>query len=646
MSVLRIYGALASLIDTRLAGLVHESVIDDAAVRFRHERFLVSRLATGLVMMLGLPPYLLLRGVPSGIEALAIASLLLPVFAAVLLSRTGILWVAHAISSAGLTGLVVCLAMMTGGANSAAAIWLVAIPLEAVVSGSRRATLAAAIVAALGALAVAFLPPLGVSGVLMEWSRTLAMPVFAITAIGHITAQAIEHFRHEGRWLAKLRDNELRDRMLLSAIDDLVTWHDCNGRVIEASASSARFIGAEASRLRGHGLLERVHVGDRPALLQTLSDVAAHGVPATVQFRLQLDAAAVRAEGAPRVIFAEMRAHRIDAARTGLPNALASGSSVVAVTRDVTEHRRHAEELERARAEAERADEVKSRFLATVSHELRTPLNAIIGFSEVLAGEGAMTIGPEQSREYAVIIGDSGKHLLDVVNTLLDMSRIQSGHFDYAPETFDLNALVRTCCDLMQLRAVKAGVVLVRSDDTAPIHITADLRACRQMMINLLSNAVKFTPSGGRVEVAIRQAGHHLDLIVTDTGIGIAADDLPRVGDPFFQAQSDTRRSHEGTGLGLSVVQGLVGLHSGAIAIESVPGQGTSVIVTLPVTCRTQANLAGPAPIRTASRVPGATDTARSPAPIRRPIGLFEASSEPVRESYVPDGGSPLRRAG
>lgn len=653
VSVLRIYGALASLIDTRLAGLVHESMIDDAAVRFRHERFLVSRLATGLVMMLGLPPFLLLRGVPSSIEALAIASLMLPVFAAVLLSRTGMLWVAHAISSAGLTGLVVCLAMMTGGVNSAAAIWLVAIPLEAVVSGSRRATLAAAIVAALGALAVALLPSVGVSGVLMEWSRTLAMPVFAITAIGHIAAQAIEHFRHEGRWLAKLRDNELRDRTLLSAIDDLVTWHDCNGRVIEASASSARFVGAEASRLRGHGLLERVHVGDRPALLQTLSDVAAYGTPATVQFRLHLDAAAIRAEGAPRTIFAEMRAHRIDGTRAGLSGAEldkveATGSSVVAVTRDVTEHRRHAEELERARAEAERADEVKSRFLATVSHELRTPLNAIIGFSEVLAGEGAMTIGPERSREYAVIIGDSGKHLLDVVNTLLDMSRIQSGHFDYAPETFDLNALVRTCCDLMQLRAVKAGVVLVRTEEAASIPVTADLRACRQMMINLLSNAVKFTPAGGQVEVSIRQTGNHLDLIVTDTGIGIGADDLPRVGDPFFQAQSDTRRSHEGTGLGLSVVQGLVGLHGGAIAIESVQGEGTRVTVTLPVACRAEPNLAGPAPIRTASRAPGAgPDAVRLPvAPVRRPIGLFEATAEPVRESYVPDGGSPLRRAG
>ena len=645
MLVLRIYGALASLIDVRLAGLVHESVIDASGVRFRHERFLVSRLVTGLMMMLALPPYLVLRGVPTGIEALAMASLMLPVFAAVLLSRTGILWLAHAISSAGLTGLVVCLAMMTGGAQSAAAIWLVAIPLEAIVSGSRRATLAAAIIAGIGALAVALMPPLAEGAPFLEWSRALAMPVFAITAIGHIAAQATEHFRHEGRWLARLRDNERRDRMLLSAIDDLVTWHDPNGRVLEASASAARFVGAEAAALQGHGLLERVHVADRPLLLQALSDVAAHGRPATVQFRLNLDPAAIRAEGASRVIFAEMRMHRI-----GESNPEAAGrlsSSVVAVTRDVTEHRRRAEELEQARAEAERADELKTRFLANVSHELRTPLNAIIGFSEVLAGEGAIAVDPARTREYAGIIRNSGQHLLEVVNTLLDMSRIQSGHFDYAPEPLDMRALVRACCDLMQLKFDQAGITLVRDASPVPVEITADLRACRQMLINLLSNALKFTPRGARVELALRWSGSNLDLIVADSGIGIGAADLPRVGDPFYQCAGGYERTHEGTGLGLSVVQGLVGLHGGAMAIESTRGEGTTVVVTLPRECRQDGGPVPVVPIRTRARAPLADGVLVPPAAatgivaIRRPMGLFEASPENIRESYVP-----LRRAG
>lgn len=223
MVVLRKDGALASLFDSRLAGLVHASVLAEPGVRFRHERFLVSRLATGAVMMAALPPYLVWRGVPSGIEAIAIASLFLPVLAAVVLSRTGSLWVAHALSSAGLTGLVVCLAALTGGPSSAAGIWLVAVPLEAMISGSRRATVAASAIAVAGAFAVALSGYLPVGALALDWPSAVAMPVFAVTAIGHIAAQAMEHMRREGEWRARMQDNEARDRLLLSAIDDLVT---------------------------------------------------------------------------------------------------------------------------------------------------------------------------------------------------------------------------------------------------------------------------------------------------------------------------------------------------------------------------------------------------------------------------------------
>ena len=618
--VLRTYSALAALLDARLASLVHASVAEDAGIRFRHERFLISRLAAGAVTMAGLPLYLVWRGAPSSIEVLGIASLFLPIFAALILSRTGHLWIAHAVSSAGLTGLVVCLAALTGGVQSAAAVWIVAIPLEAVISGSRRATLAASLIAAAGALAIAFdgawVPDVPAMGI----SAQIAMPVFAITAIGHIAAQAMEHIRNDGRWRARMRDNETRDRLLLSAIDDLVTWHDRNGRVIDASASAERFVGAPALGLRGHGLLERVHVADRPAFLHALSTVAASGRPATVSFRLTLDDGP---EGA-RTIHAEMRAHRIEGELAGLANP-----SVVAVTRDVSEHRRYAEELERARAEAERADEVKSRFLANVSHELRTPLNAIIGFSQLLAGEGAMALGPERAREYAGIIGQSGQHLLEVVNTLLDMSRIQSGNFDYAPETIDIAALTRSCCDLMQLRADAAGVALVRSRDETPVEIVADPRACRQTLINLVSNAVKFTPAGGRVEVSLRRIRDGLEIGVCDTGIGVGEEDLGRLGTPFFQAGGGGyRRSHEGTGLGLSVVQGLVGLHGGSIAIASAPDEGTAVTVTLPAECRKPGGTPMPAPIATSVRRAGGL---AGPRVVRLPLGLFDAEPAIVR---------------
>ncbi|MDP4021764.1 PAS domain-containing sensor histidine kinase [Methylobacterium sp. NEAU 140] len=636
---MRIKNILTALLDDRLAGLVHESVADDAAVRFRHERFLVSRLATGAVMMAVLPPYLLWRGVPSTIEALAIASLLLPILAAVLLARTGSLWVAHAVSSAGLTGLVVCLAGLTGGASSPAAVWLVAIPLEALVSGSWRATAAASALAVLGVLAVILGGTWGGAGPVIDLSHSVALPVFALTAIGHVAAQALEHMRNEGAWRERLRDNEARDRLLLSAIDDLVTWHDRNGRVLEASASAVKLVGAEAPALRGHGLLERVHVADRPAFLKAVSDVAASGKPATLPLRLHVEPAAGRADGA-RLIHAEMRAHRIERGPSD------AGMTVVAVTRDMTEHHRHAQELEAARAEAERADAIKGRFLANVTHELRTPLNAIIGFSEVLAGEGAIALGPERAREYAVIIGQSGHHLLGVVNTLLDMSRIQSGNFDYEPESLDAAALVRTCCDLMTLKAQAAGIAL-SADVRGPVEITADPRACRQVLINLISNAVKFTPAGGRVEVSLRRGLDDLEITVADTGSGVAEADLPRLGTPFFQAGlGGYKRAHEGTGLGLSVVQGLVGLHGGAIRIESAPGAGTAVSVTLPLDGRAGAAAdpaPRPAPIRTAVRhaVPPRSTV------VRLPLGLFdpEPTGTALAASELADASS-LRRAG
>ena len=624
-----IQNVVTSLIDDRLAGLVHESVADNAAAQSRHQRFLVSRLATGAVMMVGLPPYLLWRGVPSGLEVLAIASLLLPVLAAVLLARTGSLWLAHAVSSAGLTGVVVALASITGGVTSPASVWLVAIPLEALVSGSLRATAAAALMAILGVFAVVGLGSWVGALPAMDISASIALPAFAITAIGHVAAQALEHMRNEGAWRERLRDNEARDRLLLSAIDDLVTWHDRNGRVLEASVSATRLLGSAPARLRGHGLLERVHVADRPAFLKAVSDVAATGRPATLPLRLHVEAEAGRPDGA-RLIHAEMRAHRIE------HGAHESAMAVVAVTRDMTEHHRHAEELERARAEAERADAIKGRFLANVTHELRTPLNAIIGFSEVLAGEGSVSLGPDQAREYAGIIGASGHHLLGVVNTLLDMSRIQSGNFDYAPETFDIAALLQACCDLMRLKAEAAGLVLAASV-SGPVEITADPGACRQVLINLISNAVKFTPRGGRVDLSLRPGVDSLDIVVADTGVGIGADDLPKIGTPFFQAGGGGyKRQHEGTGLGLSVVQGLVGLHGGAMLIESAPQSGTAVIVTLPRLCRLPA-ATDPAPIRTSVR--------GAPAPrrvVRLPLGLFDA--EP-RTATAPSG-PVLRRTG
>jgi two-component system, cell cycle sensor histidine kinase DivJ len=584
-----------SVLETRLAGLVHESAQDDPVERSRHERFIITRMLTGLFVLAGLPPYLLWRGVPSEAELVAVVCLVAPVLAAVVLARSGRLALAHAISGTALAGFVVCLALSTGGVSSPATLWLVAVPLEGFLSGSRPAALAASLIAAVAALLIAGLDLAGIKLSMEPWPTALAMPVFAIAAIAHVCALALEHSRYEASRAQAQRARDAQDRSLLQAIDDLVTWHDPNGHVVKASAGALKLIGVPAGSLQGRGLFSRVHVGDRPAFLSALSEAAAGAGPVVVQFRIAAEGGrGTEAESGPagRMTWVEMRAHRIDVGPCGEP----SDYAVVAVTRDISARKRHEEELERARASAERADGLKARFLATVSHELRTPLNAIIGFSEMLSAEAAFDLGPGRRREYAQIVHESGQHLLAVVNSLLDMSKIETGNFDFQPEAFDPASLVHGCCDLLQLKAEQTGVVLVRDIARDLPELVADGRACRQILINLISNALKFTPRGGRVTVGLSREGDRLRFTVADTGIGIAEADLPRLGDPFFQAGQAYDRSHEGTGLGLSVVRGLVGLHRGDVAVESEVGQGTVVTVTLPIDCRSgSARLAAPA---------------------------------------------------
>jgi cell cycle sensor histidine kinase DivJ len=228
-----------------------------------------------------------------------------------------------------------------------------------------------------------------------------------------------------------------------------------------------------------------------------------------------------------------------------------------------------------------------------MSHELRTPLNAIIGFSEMLREEGALMIDAKQRHDYAHLINESGHHLLSVVNGILDMSKIESGNFEIIPEPVATERVIAECCELLALRARQAGIdVVIRPSDGLP-RIVADRRALLQIMLNLMSNAVKFTHRGGKVTVTTAaESGHdsgneaaHMVITVEDTGVGIGAEDLPRVGEPFFQARSSYDRRHDGTGLGVSIVKGLLALHGGWMEIESHVGEGTRVIVHVPFDC-------------------------------------------------------------
>jgi cell cycle sensor histidine kinase DivJ len=299
----------------------------------------------------------------------------------------------------------------------------------------------------------------------------------------------------------------------------------------------------------------------------------------------------------------EIRARKIVA---GLQPMEHDGASVIAVVRNVSDRVEAQRILETSKAESERAQGWKDRFLANVSHELRTPLNAIIGFSEMLGNEQLAPRDEAKRREYAGIIHTSGQHLLSVVNSILDMSKIDAGSFEVQAEPFAVAPLIESCCDMVRLKAEEANVEIVRVCPRGIDELTADRRACKQILLNLLSNAVKFTPHGGRVTIGVRPEGNSLAFFVSDTGIGITAADLPRLGDPFFQARSSYDRPYEGTGLGLSVVKGLVGLHGGTISMESEPGQGTCVTVRLPLDCRRAGPPSSTAKIEVITRAPAA----------------------------------------
>jgi cell cycle sensor histidine kinase DivJ len=583
-------GLLAPIRDY-IDALVHPSAKQDALTAARHRAFIAPRLLGSVVALAAVPVYVTMRGVPSALEVLVFAWLVAPILIAYFLSRTGQYESAHVLSSVALTGLVTAVAVETGGTGSFAAIWLVVVPLEAALSASRW-VVALASTFALGAAGLLLLMqgldllPVGASA---EHEHAALAALGIVSAALYATGLALgaESLARTSFWL--LYAEEDRYRLLARNMTDVITRHGRKGAINFISPAAESLFGAPVRELTGHGLFDRVHVTDRPAYLTALSDSAALGESRSVEFRVRCDrrAGASLAEGrgaqGQQFIWIELRCRALDYA-AGDERA-ATEREVVAVMRDITSRKEQEQALEQARSEAERANAAKSRFLATMSHELRTPLNAIIGFSEMLTKEAALRIGPERRREYAGLINDSGQHLLSVVNGILDMSKIESGNFEITPEPFAPAQAIADCCELLLFKAREAGVDLVlRLPDDLP-ELVADKRALSQIMINLLSNAIKFSNRGGKVTVSAKADGGAIALIVTDTGVGIGAEDLPRIGDPFFQARSSYDRRHDGTGLGLSIVKGLLALHGGEIEIASQLGEGTRVAVHLPLDC-------------------------------------------------------------
>ncbi len=254
------------------------------------------------------------------------------------------------------------------------------------------------------------------------------------------------------------------------------------------------------------------------------------------------------------------------------------------VNTDITELKNREDALREEKERAELANGFKSQFLATMSHELRTPLNAILGFSDILSHERFGPIGDERYRDYALDIFNSGEHLLDLINDVLDLSRIEAGEYDLAIQQVDVGDIVRSSCDILREEARNKGLRFTSSiADDLPM-VRADLRAIRQILLNLLSNAVKFTDPGGDVSVrAEMDQKDSLSIVVADSGVGIAAEDMETILTPFSQVFTNGLANEGGTGLGLSIVNSLVGLQNGFLDIDSKLGEGTRVTVRFPI---------------------------------------------------------------
>jgi len=323
--------------------------------------------------------------------------------------------------------------------------------------------------------------------------------------------------------------------------------------------------GAEAPTLEA--FLSFVHPEDRARLRETIRTGVEEGRSCDYDHRV------VWPNGDVRVL------HQLGEVKC---DAKGRPIKMIGTTQDVTEINAARSELMESKLKAESANQAKSRFVASMSHELRTPLNAIIGFSELLQSDDA-PLSDERRREYARDIHSSGKHLLSVINDILDISRIEAGKVSLDEEETSILDLIESTYRMVRPRAEETGVAVASRVDPAVKNVLADRRLLLQTLLNLASNAVKFTERGGSVDIAASPAEDGgVDIVVRDTGIGMSANDIARVGEPFLQVDGRLSRKFEGTGLGLVIAKRLVEMHGGVLCIESALNHGTTMTVRLP----------------------------------------------------------------
>lgn len=550
--------------------MVHPSVLGRSD-RERQRRFIGVMLAAPFFAA-GAAVTLVTSGMGAAVTMAAIfAAFGLCWFVALLVAATGKMAaagpIALAMAAIALGGLIGA----AGGLSSPVAMLALALPFEAWwIGASRRAALwggaSAAIAIAIQSLSAAFLPFADAHIAAWHWLVPLA---WALTLIPRISAF---------RGTAGATDTVDTGDRLEDIIDAVVLRIARHGEVVDASTKARTLLKLPPELLSGTGLFDRVHLSDRVAYLSALADMRDGALSRRLELRIRLPQSGNGTQNGNGFVADNYQPFALELVR-----GEEQSDVFTLVLRENDETARLREELAQANETAAAAEVAKGRFLAVVSHELRTPLNAIIGFSDMLLHEMFGAFKDPRQKEYVGLVRDSGQHLLAVVTSILDVSRIESGVYATEPEPFRFVEAVDMCQSMMRLQAQAKNIDLQTQIAPDAGDINADRRAVQQMLINLVSNAIKFTPDGGDVVVGAKRIGSRLHFWVRDTGIGIAEEDFANLGKPFMQIQNDYTRRFEGTGLGLSLVKGLVALHEGTMSIESMPGEGTTVTISLPV---------------------------------------------------------------
>jgi cell cycle sensor histidine kinase DivJ len=546
----------------------NEAIATDLDAQSQRRRFMAIQaakagLGAGLAAL-----FVYIVGKPDFSEWVAIAGLLLPGALALLGFTRLKLDVLETLGLAGFAILIGYLVAITGGMTSPLIVWFALVPAEAALAGGRGAVWRAGGAAAIALLAVAALQALA----MLPESRLFvpAWQFYAGSILAAVLQSALIAVATQDRQRAA--DNAAAEgaamyRFLAENAMDLITRHGADGRIRFASPASQAMLGRAPGTLINLAPSALVHGDDLKAMQAAFVEASYFGRAASAEVRFK------RADGG--YLWTEMRCR---------PAAQVKGEAadIVAVTRDISERKLQEAALIDARDQAEGANKAKSRFLANMSHELRTPLNAIIGFSEVMTHEMFGPVGSPRYLEYAKLINESGGHLLELINGILDMSKIEAGKFELAEEMFDFSEVADQAARFVKLQADRKGVVLRLGIASDAKTIFADKRAVKQILVNLLSNGAKFTPRGGEVKVLALRKASGIEIAVSDTGVGIAPDNVERLGQPFEQVDGAHTRTQEGTGLGLALVKALTAMHGGEARIESRLGEGTTVRVILP----------------------------------------------------------------